>query len=300
MLNLNAVVTNTAKMLQRLIGEDIELSTVLEPALCPVKVDPGQIEQVLMNLAVNAREAMPQGGKLAIETANTALDTTYLEACPDLQPGPYVMLTVTDSGIGMDDATKARIFEPFFTTNGPGERTGLGLATVFGIVKQSNGHIAVSSAPGRGTTFKICLPVVAEDISLAKSHPDPKAPTRGNETILLTEDEPAVRALARHALQMHGYTVLEAGQGDKALRVADDYKGTIHLLVTDVVMPGMSGRQLAERLASIRPGLKVLYLSGYTDDAMIRHGVLQAEMAFLQKPFAPSSLATKVRELLDQ
>ncbi len=299
-LNLNAVVSDTAKILQRLIGEDIELSTVLEPALGLVKVDPGQIEQVLMNLAVNARDAMPQGGKLALETANADLDAAYTQANPELLPGPYVMVSVSDTGIGMDQATKAHIFEPFFTTKDPGKGTGLGLATVFGIVKQSNGHIAVASEPGRGATFKIYLPVVAEAISLGKSHPSPKAPPLGKETILLSEDDPAVRALARHALQMHGYTVLEAGQGDRALQIAEEYKGTIHLLVTDVVMPVMSGRELAERLAAIRPGLKVLYMSGYTDDAVIRHGVSLAETAFLQKPFTPSSLAAKVREVLDQ
>jgi two-component system cell cycle sensor histidine kinase/response regulator CckA len=299
-LNLNAVVTDTAKILQRLIGEDIELNTALEPSLGLVRVDPGQIEQVLMNLAVNARDAMPQGGKLALETANVDLDATYTQAYPDLLPGPYVMVAVSDTGMGMDEATKAHIFEPFFTTKQPGKGTGLGLATVFGIVRQSNGHIAVSSEPGRGATFKIYLPVVAGVISSPKPHPDPKSAPRGNETILLTEDDSAVRALARHALQMHGYTVLEAGQGDKALHVAEECKGTIHLLVTDVVMPVMSGRELAERLAAIRPGLRVLYLSGYTDDAVIRHGVSLAETAFLEKPFTPSSLATKVREVLDQ
>jgi len=210
------------------------------------------------------------------------------------------MLAVSDTGIGMDEATKARIFEPFFTTKGPGKGTGLGLATVYGIVKQSAGHIAVHSESGQGTAFKVYLPVVEAVISSGKSHPGLMALPHGNETILLTEDEPAVRALARHALQMHGYTVLEAGQSDKALHIAEGYKGTIHLLVTDVVMPVMSGRQLAERLAAIRPGVKVLYMSGYTDDAVIRHGVLQAETAFLQKPFTPSSLAAKVREVLDQ
>jgi PAS domain S-box-containing protein len=299
-LNLNALVTDTAKMLHRLLGEDLDLNTILEPALGRVKADPGQIEQVLMNLAVNARDAMPQGGKLSIETANATLDETYTQAYPDLRPGPYVMLAVSDTGMGMDEATKAHIFEPFFTTKGPGKGTGLGLATVHGIVKQSNGHIAVSSEPGRGTTFKIFLPLVAEVISSGKSHAGSKATLRGNETILLAEDEPAVRALTRHVLQMHGYTVLEAGQSDKALHIAEEYKGKIHLLVTDVVMPVMSGRQLAERLAAIRPGLRVLYLSGYTDDSVVRHGVLQAETAFLQKPFTPTSLATKVRAVLDE
>jgi two-component system cell cycle sensor histidine kinase/response regulator CckA len=299
-LNLNALVTDTANMLQRLLGEDLELNTILEPALGRVKADPGQLEQVLMNLAVNARDAMPQGGKFSIETANADLDASYTQAYPELRPGPYVLLAVSDTGTGMDEATKGHIFEPFFTTKAPGKGTGLGLATVHGIVKQSNGHITVASEPGRGTTFKIYLPVVAEVISLGKSHAGLKASLRGNETILLAEDEPAVRALTRHVLQMHGYTVLEASQSDKALRIAEEHKGKIHLLVTDVVMPVMSGRQLAERLAAIRPGLRVLYLSGYTDDSVVRHGVLQAETAFLQKPFTPTSLAAKVRAVLDE
>jgi two-component system cell cycle sensor histidine kinase/response regulator CckA len=280
-LDLNAVVTDTAKMLRRLLGEDIDLKTVLEPGLGRVKADPGQIEQVLMNLAVNARDAMPRGGNLTIETANADLDETYTRYS-DLRPGSYVLLAVSDTGIGMDEATRARIFEPFFTTKGPGQGTGLGLATVYGIVKQSNGQVDVASEPGQGTTFKIHLPVVEEVIAPGKSQPARNAPLRGNETILLAEDEPALRALTRHILQLRGYT------------------GTIHLLVTDVVMPVMSGRQLAERLAAIRPGVKVLYLSGYADDAVIRHGILQAETAFLQKPFTPSSLAAKVREVLDQ
>jgi signal transduction histidine kinase/CheY-like chemotaxis protein len=299
-LDLNAVVTDTAKMLRRLLGEDIDLKTVLDPGLGRVKADPGQIEQVLMNLAVNARDAMPLGGNLTIETANADLDETHTRGYPELRPGSYVVLAVSDTGIGMDEATRARIFEPFFTTKGPGQGTGLGLATVYGIVKQSNGQVDVSSEPGQGTTFKIHLPVVEEVIAPGKSQPAPNAPLRGNETILLAEDEPALRALTRHILQLHGYTVLEATPSDRALRIAEDYTGTIHLLVTDVVMPVMSGRQLAERLAAIRPGVKVLYLSGYADDAVIRHGILQAETAFLQKPFTPSSLAAKVREVLDQ
>jgi nitrogen-specific signal transduction histidine kinase/ActR/RegA family two-component response regulator len=300
LLNLNAVVTATAKMLQRFIGEDIELQTVLEPALERVKVDPGQIEQVVMNLAVNARDAMPQGGKLTIRTANANLDVAYTQAHAELRPGPYAMLAVSDTGIGMDEATKAHIFEPFFTTKGPGKGTGLGLATVFGIVKQSNGHIAVDSEPGRGTTFKVLLPVVEGVVSSDESHPGQKASPYGSETILVTEDEPAVRALARHSLQMHGYTVIEAGQGDKALQIAAGYEGTIDLLLTDVVMPVMSGRELARRLTTMRPRVKVLYLSGYADDVVVRHGVLRAETAFLNKPFTPSSLAAKVREVLDQ
>ena len=298
-LSLNAIVTETTKMLQRLIGEDVELATVLEPRLGSVRADPGQIEQVLINLVLNARDAMPQGGKVTIETANADLDQSYTHLHPDLGPGSYVMLAVSDTGIGMDEATMSHIFEPFFTTKGPGKGTGIGLATVYGIVKQSAGQIVVDSELGQGAVFKVFLPVVDELLPSGASHAVPKAPPQGAETILLAEDEPGVRALARHALQMHGYTVLETGQSDQALAIAEQYKETIHLLVTDVVMPVMSGRQLAERLAAIRPGVKVLYMSGYTNDAIIRHGVLQAETAFLQKPFTPSSLAAKVREVLD-
>jgi CheY-like chemotaxis protein len=245
-------------------------------------------------------DAMPRGGKLTIETANVSLDEKYTRAYPDLRPGSYVMLAVSDTGIGMDEATKARMFEPFFTTKELGKGTGLGLATVHGIVKQSYGHIAVYSELGKGTIFRIYLPLVEDPISPSKSQLGLKSADRGTETILLAEDEPSVRALARHVLQMQGYTVLEASQSDKALRLAEEYEGKIHLLATDVVMPVMSGSELAARLLAIRPGVKVLYLSGYTDDAVVRHGVLQAETAFLQKPFTPSSLATKVREVLDQ
>jgi two-component system cell cycle sensor histidine kinase/response regulator CckA len=299
-LNLNAVVTDIAKMLKRLIGEDVDLNTGLETGLGRVKADPGQIEQILINLAVNARDAMPQGGKLTIETANVELDESYAQSHSDVRPGRYVLLALTDTGTGMDEATKSRIFEPFFTTKEPGKGTGLGLATVYGIVKQSGGHLTVYSEPGHGTAFKIYLPLVQEAIPTRKSDASLRRSLHGTETILLTEDEPAVRALARYTLQIHGYTVLEASQGEKALRIAQEFEGSIHLLVTDVVMPVMGGRQLAEQLAAIRPGLKVLYLSGYTDDAVVRHGVLQAEAAFLQKPFTPGALAQKVRDVLDQ
>lgn len=298
-LILNSIVTDTAKMLNRLIGEDVDLDIALEPSLGQVKADAGQIEQVLINLAVNARDAMPRGGKLTIETANTVLDETYTQGYSGLRSGSYVMMAVTDTGTGMDEATKARIFEPFFTTKEPGKGTGLGLATVFGIVKQSGGHIAVYTELGRGTTFKVYLPRIEVMPGVGVDAPRQQMPAHGTETILLTEDEPGVRALARHVLQLHGYTVLEASQGDKALEIAEEYRGTIHLLVTDVVMPVMSGRQVAERLADIRPGTKILFLSGYTDDAVVRHGVLEAQVAFLQKPFTPGALAQKVREVLD-
>ncbi|MDB5386443.1 MAG: Blue-light-activated protein [Planctomycetaceae bacterium] len=299
LLSLNTIVTDTEGMLRRLIGEDIVVSAVLAPALGRVKADPGQIEQVILNLAINARDAMPQGGNLTIETANTELDETYTQTYSDVRPGRYVMLAVTDTGTGMDKATKVRIFEPFFTTKEPGKGTGLGLATVFGIVKQSGGHIAVYSEPGHGTTFKVYLPAV-DEITAATPSPSPLKPDlNGTETIILTEDEPALRAVASRILQMRGYTVMEASQGPDALRIAEEYKGTIDLLLTDVVMPAMSGRQLAKGIAASRPFIKVLYMSGYTDDAVVRHGVLEAETAFIQKPFTPNALALKVRDVLD-
>ena len=298
-LDLNALVTDTEKMLRRLIGEDIHLTTVPDPALGRVKADAGQIEQVIVNLAVNARDAMPQGGKLTIETANVALDDTYADLHPEVKPGRYVMLAVSDTGCGMSEATKARMFEPFFTTKGPGKGTGLGLATVYGIVKQSGGHVGVYSELGHGTTFKIYLPSVKENVSSRTSLQAVLVALRGHETILLVEDEDAVRGITRLALQMHGYTVLEARNGKEALRVCDQHQGPIRLLITDVVMPEMGGRQVAERLTACQPGIRVLFLSGYTDDAVVRHGILEAEVAFLQKPFTPVALATKVREVLD-
>jgi PAS domain S-box-containing protein len=299
-LNLNAIVGEAEKMLRRLIGEDVSLIAVLDPGLAAVKVDPGQVEQVVMNLVVNARDAMAQGGKLTIETANVELDESYAQAHFEVKPGRYVMLAVSDTGCGMDEATKARIFEPFFTTKGPSKGTGLGLATVYGIVKQSGGSIGVYSEPGKGSAFKIYLPVVQERIPTGKSHHDLKVALRGSETVLLVEDEPAVRSLSRLALQMYGYRVLEASQGEEALRVGEQHAGPIHLLLTDVVMPGMSGRQVAEAFRQRQPAMKVLFVSGYTDDAVVRHGVLEADTPFLQKPFTPVALANKVREVLDK
>jgi CheY-like chemotaxis protein len=298
-LDLDTVVANTEKMLQRLIGEHIELVTHLEPKLGRVKADRGQIEQIIINLAVNARDAMPQGGKLTLETANVKLDGAYERGHVAVVPGPYVMLAVSDNGIGMDAATKSRIFEPFFTTKAKDKGTGLGLATVYGIVKQSGGNIWVYSEPGRGATFKIYLPRVEEIVEAVQPVKARAGVPRGSETVLLVEDAKAVRALVRGVLHAKGYTVLEASQGEEALEILEQHKGPVHLLVTDVVMPLMGGGELAKRVTSQRPEMKVLYMSGYTDGAIVHQGVLDSGMAFLQKPFTPDALASKVREALD-
>jgi CheY-like chemotaxis protein len=298
-LDLNAVVSNMGEMLRRLIGEDIALVTVLGPGLGRVKADPGQVEQVIMNLAINARDAMPHGGRLTLETANVELGADYARQHVDTCPGPHVMLALSDTGVGMDAATQARIFEPFFTTKGPGKGTGLGLAMVYGIVKQSGGSLWVYSEPGQGTTFKFYLPLVDEPVAPAHRDDAPAQPLRGLETILLVEDEEAVRDLARDVFTARGYTVLEARQGSEALRICERHAGPIHLMLTDVVMPEMSGRELADRLAVLRPGMKVLYMSGYTDNAVVHHGILDPGTIFLQKPFSPAVLAKKVREVLD-
>ena len=297
-VNLNAVVEGLQKILRRVIGEDVELAAVLAPDLGAVKADVGQLEQVLMNLTVNARDAMPTGGKLTIETANVEHEPEYALEREAAAVGRFVMLAVTDTGVGMDEATKAKIFEPFFTTKEAGKGTGLGLATVYGIVNQSGGFIWVYSEPGNGTSFKIYLPRIDAPVEGVKTAGSVSVP-RGTETVLLVEDAAAVRAVAKQVLERQGYTVLEAPDGDVALHVAQKHRGPIHLLLTDVVMPVLSGRPLAEQLARVRPDMKVLYASGYTDDSVVRHGILEAGTAYLQKPFTPDSLARKVREVLD-
>jgi PAS domain S-box-containing protein len=298
-LDLNAVVSDTGKMLRRLIGEDIELVTILDSEAGRVKADPHQIEQVLMNLAVNARDAMPDGGQLIIETMNVELDEEYAGQHISIRPGPYVMLAVSDTGDGMDEETQSRIFEPFFTTKERGRGTGLGLSTVYGIVKQSDGYVWVYSEPGRGTTFKIYLPRVEEEIEAIEPSAAPTDLLWGTETILLVEDEEGVRKITREALELNGYRVLEAAGGAEAQVICKLHEGRIDLMVTDMIMPQMSGRELAERLASLRPEMKVLYISGYTENAVLQQG-LEAGMAFLQKPFTLEALTQKVREVLDK
>ena len=298
-LDLNTVVAGLEGMLQRLVGEDIHLVTALDPELGPVKADPGQIEQAIMNLVVNARDAMPQGGRLTIETANVGRTTADRRGESLKEPARYAMLAVSDTGCGMDAQTQARIFEPFFTTKEVGKGTGLGLSTVYGIVEQSGGHIDVASELGRGTTFKIYLPRVDDAVAERGGAKVPASQQRGTETVLIVEDEPGVRALARDTLQRLGYSVLEARHGIEALVIGDQHPGTIHLLMADVVMPQMNGREVAERLLRVRPKVKVLYVSGYTENAIVHHGVLAPGTNFLQKPFTPDDLSEKVREVLD-
>jgi PAS domain S-box-containing protein len=298
-LDLNTVARELEPMLRRLIGEDIKLLISCTENLGHVKADRGQIEQVIMNLAANARDAMPQGGRLIIETANAELDAAYAARRADLKPGRYVLLAVSDDGVGMDSETRSHLFEPFFTTKQNNRGTGLGLATVYGIVKQSNGHIWVYSEPNQGSVFKIYLPRVDEPETVEPPPPPETPPQRGTETVLLVEDEDEVRTLAGELLERFGYRVLMAPDGNAALRICEKHGEPIHLLVTDVVMPGMSGRVLAQLLVSMHPELKVLYISGYTDATITHHGVLEAGSAFLQKPFTPNALARKVREVIE-
>lgn len=298
-LDLNIVIADMSQMVARLIGEDVVLTTLLAPEPAHIKADPGQVEQVLMNLVVNARDAMPQGGRVTIETRLVKLDDQYMRLHPQVHAGTYVYLGVSDTGCGMTPEIKARLFEPFFTTKEIDKGTGLGLATVYGIVKQAGGHIEVYTEPGLGSKFKLYFPWMAPAQADRGAAGPAAAPPRGHETILLVEDEEAVRALSRFVLLDSGYTVLEARHGEDALRLAEEHQGPLHLLVTDVVMPKVSGSELARRLRLVRPGLRVLYLSGYTSDAVIHHGVQEEGAAFLQKPFTPRALAQKVREVLD-
>jgi PAS domain S-box-containing protein len=297
-LDLNAVVPEILKMLQRLIGENIELVAVAGPKLGRVNADQGQIEQVIMNLAVNARDAMPRGGKLSITTANAEMDDVFARQHPGAVPGVYVMLSVSDTGCGMDAETQAHMFEPFFTTKEEGKGTGLGLATVYGIVKQSGGYVSVYSEPGQGTSFKIYLPRIDEPVPVSVPGNESKETPRGWETILLVEDAQALRELTQELLEANGYKVLAAANGPDAIQVAEKHKEQIHLLLSDVVMPGMDGRKLAEHMVLIHPETRVLYMSGYTDDTIVHHGVLNPEVALLQKPFTRESLTGKLREVL--
>jgi PAS domain S-box-containing protein len=297
-LDLNEVIDATWQVLRRVIGEDVTLTTGLSPGLSRVRIDPGQVEQVLLNLAVNARDAMPQGGRLTIRTDDVEIRPGDQGGGTDLKPGRHVRLAVADTGSGMTDEVKARLFEPFFTTKAIGRGTGLGLATVYGIVKQAGGHITVDTRLGVGTTFIVLLPAVAGAKAPALGPAPP--PARGSETVLVAEDEDAVRRMSRMVLELEGYTVLDAGTGTEALRIAEGYSGPIHLLLTDVVMPDLGGRDLADAVRARRPEVKVLYMSGYTDDAVVRRGVSEAVDAFLQKPFTSLALTRKVRAVLDE
>jgi two-component system cell cycle sensor histidine kinase/response regulator CckA len=297
-VDLNEVLVGMDRMLQRILGADVELVSLPALALGRVNIDPSSIEQVIMNLAVNARDAMPTGGKLTMGTENVVLDDAFAREHLGAKPGPHVMLTVTDTGTGMDQATLARVFEPFFTTKGVGRGTGLGLSTVFGIVQQSGGTVWVESEPGKGTRFSVYLPRVDAEAEHVRSRPPPVVRS-GTETILLVEDEDQVRAAARGILARQGYNVIEARNPGEAVIACDTFAEPIHLLLTDVVMPRLSGPELAKRLAGTRPDMKVLFMSGYTDDSVLRHGVIDAKVAYLQKPLTTESLTAKVREVLD-
>jgi PAS domain S-box-containing protein len=298
-LSLNSLATDMEKMLLRLLGEDIEVSLMLDPELGNVKADQSQIEQVIMNLAVNARDAMPTGGKLKIETSNIQLDQAYTWNHPGSKVGEYVLLTVTDTGMGMDAGTLTHIFEPFFTTKERGKGTGLGLATVYGVVKQSNGYIWVDSAPGKGASFQVYLPRYVGQAATVERIVDSREKLRGSETILLVEDSEPLRKLGQTFLEAGGFRVFPAESGESALEVATRFGGTFDLLLTDVVMPGINGRVLAEQLSPRQPGMKVLYMSGYTDSFVAGHGVLDPQTHLLHKPFTEEVLIRKVREVLD-
>jgi two-component system, cell cycle sensor histidine kinase and response regulator CckA len=300
LMSVNDVVNGVEKLLRRLIGEDIELATTLEPDLYSINADPGQLEQVLINLAVNSRDAMPEGGRLHISTANTFLSAEHGGRQLSASPGQYIMLAVSDTGVGMSREIQRRMFEPFFTTKGQGKGTGLGLATVYGIIKQSGGDVWIYSEPGKGTTFKVYFPRAGEGPALHLVAENTQMSPRGTETILVVEDDPALRALSARVLEANGYTVLLARNGIEALAIASGYAGHIDMVATDVVMPKMNGRPLVEKLTETRQGMRVLFMSGYTDDEVMRRGVIDGHAAFLQKPFTPPQFARKVREVLDQ
>lgn len=297
-LDLNTLIKDTEKMIRRLVGEDVALQTQFASRLNPVKVDPSQMDQVILNLVVNARDAMPRGGRLSIKTSNVALNKKLPKTCPPLDPGSYVALVVRDTGYGMTSEVKARIFEPFFTTKNIGKGTGLGLTVVHGILKQNGGHISVESKPGAGTTFKIYFPA-AQASTLRVAHVEPQTNARGCETVLLVEDEETLRNLGAVVLETYGYRVLTAADGKEALRLAQRHNGKLDLLLTDVVMPGISGCELAATLRARRPDLKVLFLSGYTEEDMVSRGILNVGSSFLNKPFSPASLVAKIRQVLD-
>jgi CheY-like chemotaxis protein len=285
-------------ILERLLGEDVDLRVTTPPALGYVRADPSQIEQVILNLAVNARDAMPDGGSLLIETREVRLDDEYAASHPTVEPGPHVMLAVSDTGTGMDEPTRQRIFEPFFTTKEVGRGTGLGLSTVYGIVKQSGGSVWVYSEPGHGTTFKVYFPRV-DGVPAAVAGSARQGEDRGTETILLVEDQPALRLLAKRVLEAAGYTVIDSANGQDAIAASDAFEGPIHLLLTDVVMPGMNGRAVAAEITARRAQTRVLFTSGYTDDAILRHGVLDDASRFISKPYTPTELRRKVRQAID-
>jgi len=300
-LDLNDVVAGMEKMARRLIGEDVELRTVFKKPLGKITADPGQIEQVIMNLVVNARDAMPRGGRILIETDNVTLDQKSQSKNRELEPGPYVMLAITDTGVGMADIVKAHLFEPFFTTKGPGKGTGLGLATSYGIVRQSGGDIRVYSEPDRGTSFKIYFPCTGLSTPLETPSVENAPPRNGSETVLLVEDDASVRQLTASILRNHGYVIFEAEDGLEGVQLAlGDHSPQFDLIVSDVIMPRMSGKEMFDKIRLRHPDVKILFVSGYTDNALADHGVLGPGIAFLEKPFSPNRLAQQVRAVLDE
>ncbi len=299
MVDFNAIVSGMEKMLQRLVHENIRFELNLDPALGRVRADASQMEQILLNLVINASDAMPGGGRLLIETANADLDESYSSMHMSVKPGPHVVLIVSDTGTGMTEETRDRVFEPFFTTKERGKGTGLGLSTVYGIVKQSGGNIWVYSEPDKGTAFKIYLPRVFEEAEEIPSETPGEELARGTETILVIEDELMIREIVNVQLLEQGFTVLLAADGEEAIRICAEHKDPIHLLLTDVVLPGMSGREAAKNITSGRPEIRVIYMSGYTANGIVHHGVLTTGLAFLQKPFSPAVLLNKIRQVLD-